>query len=134
MSDDDPNAPQQFDLSDLPEPPELSLGEPWAIAHDCELLRKSESGQLLTCAVITCGGCEKPFRVDLLDDRVKSCPHCKERYTHVLLVANVDNYEIAPQAFEQIARMNGFGDPQQNDEHTGEGEGEQQGEPETPDT
>lgn len=127
MADDDTPPQDSHESEELPEGPELTLGEPWAIAHDCELLREHSDGQLLTTAVIVCGQCEKPFRVDLLDDRVKHCAHCQEKYTHVLLVAHVDNLDIAPQAFQQIAVMNGFGQPAEGDEEGGENEGEPTG-------
>lgn len=126
MADKDPppDASNPPDIADFPEPPELTLGEPWAIAHDCELLREHSDGQLLTTAVIVCGQCEKPFRIDLLDDRVKKCAHCSERYTHVVLISHVDNVDIAQEAFTQIARLNGFGQPEEEHESDDEGGGE----------
>jgi hypothetical protein len=79
---------------------ELTLGPPFAIAHDCELVDHG------CTATIRCG-CGQALRFDLLQAGFKGCPKCSARYTHALLVCVEDNDELVGDAFEVVFNANG---------------------------
>ena len=130
MADTDPNVPG------LPPIPPLVIGEPFALAEGVELLervgldeatvrRELEKGRPGCSAVVKCDGpedtpCGQMFRVDLLQPGLKSCPKCKTKYTHVLLIAPADDDDIIADAMAQVLSANGYqlpgGDDDEGDE------------------
>lgn len=129
----DPNQPNEADdeqselgadmATDYDPPLDTPLGEPFAIAHDADLLERDDAaGVPGTYASIQCE-CGEPFRANLLDGRIKKCPGCKQAYTHVLLWARVDDHDIADEFFDTLTSSD---DDDDDDEQAPEAE------PETP--
>lgn len=85
-----------------PEKPTAIVGEPFAMADGCAIL----DGEHAPSVVLQCGNCERPFRIMLLPSGYKPCPHCKQEYTHLLLVCPVDCGTLVPEALELIADAN----------------------------
>lgn len=108
----------------MPSIPPLVIGEPFAIAEGVELLRrvgmdeaavrKALAEGVAGCAIVVkCDGpegqaCEQIFRIDLLQPGVKNCPKCKTQYSHMLLVAPVDDEEIIAAAMATVLDANGL--------------------------
>lgn len=103
------------------EAPQLTIGEPFAIAEDVDLLDVSEAKPGCV-AIVRCDtdDCGQPFRINLLTQGVKHCPRCKVGYSHVLLVARADNVEIIGAAMTQVLQSNGYDVPQGDEEDEGE--------------
>jgi hypothetical protein len=105
-----PNQPAPADAVTNAEPnlDELTLGAPFAIAHDCELVEQG-------CAVTLRCGCGQAIRFDLMQAGFKGCPKCKARYTHALLVCLEDDDEMVADAMEVIFSANGVELPDLDD-------------------
>lgn len=48
------------------------------------------------------------FKINLADDRVKTSPHTKERFTHVLLIVPEDDDQIVGEVVQQVIAANGL--------------------------
>lgn len=112
MSDDDDQNQQQ----PAGQPPELVLGDPFAMAGGCEFLPRDDAKNVHGCRVCIVCDCGRKLIIDLLRPEVKQCPGCKQQFTHVLLVSTVDDVGITSDLFEQIMQANGIQPP--NEEPT----------------
>jgi hypothetical protein len=98
-SDLDAGAEQRSNLDEDLEIDEcLKIGEPFAMANDCEILQ----GQI----VIRCGECQQVFRFNPTDGAIKTCPQCSARYSHVFLVSRDDDDQIFPEAIDHVLYVN----------------------------
>lgn len=72
-------------------PDELYLGDPWAVADNCQLLYPdAEGGVPGTFASVLCA-CGQRFKIDLINDSLKYCPNCETAYTHALIIGREEN-------------------------------------------
>ena len=119
--DEIPNARMEQAAAELGEPPQLRLGDPFAISFEADLVDAKGGGG---CTAILECDCGQKFRVDLLAGGVKFCPKCDTGFTHALLVSGVDNTELVAAAMEQVLVANGLKPPSDEGEGDDEGEGE----------
>lgn len=110
--------------------PPLVIGAPFALSDDCEFVERPT--RALDCghtqhpgcvAIVRCLGpegdpCGQLFRIDLLEDGTKTCPRCKTQFTHLLLIAPVDDDEVIADAMKLVLQANGYPVP---DDGTDEG-------------
>lgn len=76
----------------------LKIGEPFAMANDCEILQAQ--------TVIRCGQCQQVFRFNPIDGAIKTCPQCGARYTHALLIGRDDDDGLFPEAIDHVLYIN----------------------------
>lgn len=110
----------QGDDDDDPERPQLLVGEPFAIAHDCEIRSDYE------CSIVVQCDCGKPFKLLLLEAGNKPCPHCGKEYTHMLLICATDNDDAFCSVLEILADVNplpGQPNPNAGDDDQGDDDG-----------
>ena len=133
MNNDNENeVPEAQSLAGLMggEAPQLTIGEPFAIAEDLDLLDVTEAKPGCV-AIVKCdtNDCGQVFRINLLAQGVKYCPRCRVGYSHVLLVARSDNTEIIGDAMTQVLQSNGYEVPdngQGDEEDDDEGDEEEE--------
>lgn len=133
-----PDAIPDAQAGEAPAPtvPPLRIGDPFAIAQDCELVETKDGGGCT--AVVQCDECSQRFRIDLLRAGAKYCPKCNAAYTHMLLISKTDDAEIVGQAmaivliangFEPPAGLGGDDDEEEDEEEDDEEEDEEDDEP-----
>lgn len=118
-----PHVPHPSDIPDagaaaLADPEELeglTLGPPFAMTADCELVGRGgeqcpDCGQPEVSGAVAIVQCEcgQVFRIDLLSDGMKPCPaRCGRVFTHLLLVSTQDDDQVFADAAVQVLRANG---------------------------
>lgn len=77
------------------------------LGRDNLVEREANPAQAIQGSVATVHcACGQRFIMDLLKDNVKTCPGCKQRYTHLLVVCPVEDDEIFGHVLEYIQGMN----------------------------
>jgi hypothetical protein len=105
-----------FQLADPEELEGLTIGPPFAMTSDCELVDRGgddcgDCGQPEVSGSVSIVQCEcgQVFRINLLSSGVKPCPaQCGRVFTHLLLVTTQDDDQVFADASMQVLRANGY--------------------------
>lgn len=106
---DESNTAEVIDDHDLGEDEAPPLGDPFAVAVGCDLLRAAP-GVPGCWACMRCD-CGRAFKVDLLTEGRKPCPGCGVVYSHCLLVGPADDPQVTEEFLDYIE-----GEPEQDED------------------